>query len=85
MGELVPKGIDGLFLTGGETAVYCCQALGATGIEVISEVTPGIPIGRLVGGPFQGLPIVTKAGAFGDISAITDGVNALKGLREKGV
>lgn len=77
--ELVPQGIDGVFLTGGETAVYCCRALQASGVEVEAEVIPGIPIGRLFGGPFHGLPIVTKAGAFGEIYAIVNGVKALKG------
>ena len=78
--ELVRQGADGLFLTGGETAVSCCRALGATGLEICQEVVPGIPLGRLMGGPCQGLPIVTKAGAFGDTHAITQAVNTLKGL-----
>ncbi|HEY8367691.1 MAG TPA: hypothetical protein VIM86_00065 [Thermodesulfobacteriota bacterium] len=26
---------------------------------------PAIPFGRLIGGEFEGLPIITKAGSFG--------------------
>ena len=80
--ELVKKGADGLFLTGGETAISCCRNLGATGLDICQEVVPGIPLSRLMGGSFQGLPIVTKAGAFGDIHAITCSVNTLKGLKK---
>jgi uncharacterized protein YgbK (DUF1537 family) len=76
---LVERGVDGLFLTGGETAVSCCRALGATGIDLYREVVPGIPAGRLIGGPFAGLPVVTKAGAFGGPGAIADAVDVLKG------
>ena len=77
--ELVARGIDGLFLTGGETAVSCCRALGAIGVEILREVAPGIPLGRILGGKFHGLPIVTKAGAFGDVHAISVSVAALQG------
>lgn len=70
-----------MYLTGGDTAIHCCKALQATGIEVVNEVIPGIPIGRLSGGPFDGLPIVTKAGAFGEIYAIVNGVKALQGQK----
>ena len=77
--ELVEQGVEGLFLTGGETAISCCRTMGATGLEISQEVVPGIPLGRLMGGVAQGLPIVTKAGAFGDKHAITCAVNTLKG------
>ena len=77
--NLVKHGAEGLFMTGGETAINCCRALGASGVEIFAEVVPGIPMGRLIGGEFQGLPIITKAGAFGDLHAITNAIKALKG------
>ncbi|HWR42089.1 four-carbon acid sugar kinase family protein [Sporomusa sp.] len=80
--NLVKLGVDGLFLTGGETAVNCCRALGASGIEIVREVAAGIPLGCLAGGSFAGLPVVTKAGAFGEFDAITKAVGALKGKEE---
>lgn len=77
--ELVHQGIDGLFLTGGEIAVSCCRAMGATGIDIYTETSPGIPMGYLSGGFATGLPVVTKAGGFGSRDAILRGVNILKG------
>ncbi|MBI3989499.1 MAG: four-carbon acid sugar kinase family protein [candidate division NC10 bacterium] len=60
----------GLTLTGGETARAACFALGASGIELVTEVLPGIPAGWLRGGPFEGLLLVTKAGGFGGEDAL---------------
>jgi D-threonate/D-erythronate kinase len=34
------------------------------------DVAPGIPWGTLIGGARPGLPIVTKAGSFGDDDAL---------------
>lgn len=55
-----------LLLTGGETAYSVCRALGVTGIALAGQVEPGLPIGALLGGPFAGLGVITKAGGFGD-------------------
>lgn len=57
--------VGGLFLTGGEVAVWVVRALGAEGIELVKEVEPGIPLVRLLEGPHAGLPMITKAGGFG--------------------
>ena len=62
----------GLALTGGETASLAVRALGAAGIRIAAEIRPGIPGGLLVEGTAAGRPIVTKAGAFGDQSALLD-------------
>ena len=77
--SLVKRGVGVLFLTGGETAISICRALGATGMEVCRELVPGIPLGKLVGGPFQGLPVITKAGAFGDTEAILKAIKTARG------
>jgi len=68
----------GLTLTGGDTAVSCCAALGATALTVFSEVAPGIPLGELRGGDAHGLKVVTKAGAFGAEDALALAVDALQ-------
>lgn len=81
--ELAAGGVAALFLTGGETAISSCRALGASGIEILEEVLPGIPLGQLNGGPFHGLPVITKAGAFGNTHAIIKAVNVLKGYQEQ--
>ena len=55
-----------LLLTGGETAVAVCRALRATGIRLAGELEPGLALGALLDGPRAGLPVITKAGGFGD-------------------
>ena len=86
MGRIVKQLVDlqptGLFLTGGDTAVSVCRALGVHAIEILDEVLPGIPLGQLVGGCCTGLRVVTKAGAFGGDNAIVEAVKVLKGRRE---
>jgi len=42
------------------------RALEASGLRLDGEVEPGVAGGRLLDGPFAGLPLVTKAGGFGD-------------------
>lgn len=69
--------IGGVILTGGDTAKAVCKHLGVTAIELKSELEPGVPISRLVGG--QGLPAVTKAGAFGTKGTLLQALRTLKG------
>ncbi|MDT8902851.1 four-carbon acid sugar kinase family protein [Anaeroselena agilis] len=69
---------SGLVLTGGDIAVAVCLALGATGIRVIREVAPGIPLGELQGGRRDGLKVVTKAGAFGSDDALAAALEVLR-------
>jgi uncharacterized protein YgbK (DUF1537 family) len=42
------------------------RALGAEALRLHDEVQPGMPWGYWVGGIASGMPIVTKAGGFGD-------------------
>ncbi len=62
--------ISGLFVTGGEVAVKIVRALESGGVSLIKELEPGIPLVRLVGGQYEGLPVVTKAGGFGSDGAM---------------
>lgn len=55
-----------ILLTGGDIAAAVCRELGVTAIDLRSEVEPGIPIGLFEAGQVAGLPVVTKAGGFGD-------------------
>jgi uncharacterized protein YgbK (DUF1537 family) len=54
-----------LFLTGGDTADAVLTSAGAKGIRIRGEVITGVVQGTLIGGALDGLPVVTKAGAFG--------------------
>ncbi|HCL80236.1 MAG TPA: hypothetical protein DIC53_09755 [Synergistaceae bacterium] len=75
-------GTGGLFVTGGEVAVEVVRALGGRGVRLVREVEPGIPLVRLLGGPHDGLPVVTKAGGFGGEATMANCVDALL-LNEK--
>ncbi|MDU4960597.1 MAG: four-carbon acid sugar kinase family protein [Sporomusaceae bacterium] len=80
--KLVDEGVEGVFVTGGDTAVSVCHALGAASMEICSEVAPGIPLCRLGSGKYAGLKVVTKAGAFGDIQAVNQAVAAIQNSEE---
>ncbi|MCZ8373985.1 MAG: hypothetical protein O9342_01305 [Beijerinckiaceae bacterium] len=54
-----------LFVSGGETLRGLMGPLGVERIEVIGEWEPGVPVSRLTGGRWAGLPLVSKSGAFG--------------------
>jgi uncharacterized protein YgbK (DUF1537 family) len=58
--------VDGLYLTGGDLAAACLGELAADGLDVADEVVPLAVAGNLVGGPWSGLPVVTKGGLVGD-------------------
>lgn len=75
--EAVP--VSGAFLTGGDTAIGFIRAAEASGSSILTEIAAGIPMMRLIGGPYVGLKIITKAGAFGNENAI---VAAMKKLKE---
>jgi uncharacterized protein YgbK (DUF1537 family) len=54
-----------LFLTGGDTADAVLAANEADGIRILGEVVAGVVQGVIIGGLLDSLPVVTKAGAFG--------------------
>jgi uncharacterized protein YgbK (DUF1537 family) len=58
--------VDGLFTTGGDVTAAVLEELGSHGLEILDEVVPLAVSGSLVGGPWDGLPIVTKGGLVGD-------------------
>ena len=75
LAEAARAGIDRarpgtLVLTGGETAIAVLRALGAGGLRLTGELEPGLAVGTLAGGPFDGLVAITKAGGFGDADAL---------------
>lgn len=74
-----PNEWSGMVLTGGDTAVAVCAAMGVGVLEIIGEVEPGVPFGRLLEGPQAGMPVVTKAGGFGSPKAIANAITFLKG------
>lgn len=58
----------GLIATGGDTVYALLSKLGVHSIRLLDEVEPGVPLGITVGA--VRLPLVTKAGAFGDAQTL---------------
>jgi uncharacterized protein YgbK (DUF1537 family) len=72
--EFKPRAV---ILAGGATARLVCERIGAHGVHLNGELAPGIPFGRLIGGIWDQVPVVTKAGGFGVPSTLLDAVQAL--------
>jgi uncharacterized protein YgbK (DUF1537 family) len=68
--SLIDLRIAALFITGGDTGMLVCKALGAHAIDLRDEIEPGFPWGILDGGMFHDLPVASKAGGFGDTDAL---------------
>ena len=64
--RLQREAFDGVAVTGGETARALCDALGAIAIELIGPPRPGLALGRLSTPRYPALPLLTKAGGFGE-------------------
>ena len=72
LGELLrpcEPAAGGLFLTGGDTAVGVLEAWGTTALGLVEEIDPGVVLSETVGP--RAMPVVTKAGSFGDRGTIT--------------
>lgn len=59
-------------LSGGETAALVLRSLGIKGIRLLASAGPGIPYGTALGGPFDGVSVVTKSGSFGTTQALAE-------------
>ncbi|HEX6547599.1 MAG TPA: four-carbon acid sugar kinase family protein [Candidatus Dormibacteraeota bacterium] len=70
-------GHDALFLSGGATAAGVLANLGGEGLELLGEALPRLPVGRLLGGPHEGLTVCLKAGGFGGPQAIAEAFRQL--------
>jgi len=66
-----------VILTGGDTAQSIINVLGNERIEIEGELLGGIVKGHLIGGNWEGLTIITKAGAFGKEDALEKIVDIL--------
>jgi uncharacterized protein YgbK (DUF1537 family) len=50
--------------------------------SILDEIAPGIPVSLIIGGKYDGVRIVTKAGAFGDENSL---LTALRYLKKAGI
>jgi D-threonate/D-erythronate kinase len=69
--------LDGVILTGGDTAKQFCRQARIQEFILMDEVEAGIPIGRLKGDTT--LYAVTKAGSFGSNAALVKALHYLQG------
>ncbi len=69
--------IGGLIIIGGDTAREVLLSVDARGIVLAAEPLPGVPVGTILGGTLGGVPIATKAGAFGDEQTLVTLFNQL--------
>lgn len=70
--------VGGLVLTGGDTAKDVCRHIGVSGLQLVKEIEPGIPLGKLTAD--KELYTITKAGAFGQEHSLVRAVLELKGV-----
>ncbi len=63
---LARESFDGVAVTGGETAIALWKALGAEGLDLLGAPRPGLALGRLRVPGRPPLPLLTKAGGFGE-------------------
>jgi uncharacterized protein YgbK (DUF1537 family) len=69
--------LGGLVATGGETARAVLTRSGVPGLLIRGEVEPGVPLSATWGA--RQMPVVTKAGAFGDSLTLVRCIDAIRG------
>jgi uncharacterized protein YgbK (DUF1537 family) len=78
--KLDPPGT--LLAAGGETLRGICQALGAESLAVHGRIVPGLPRSMLCGGPWHGVAVVSKSGAFGPPNMLRDLLREHPGIEQ---
>jgi uncharacterized protein YgbK (DUF1537 family) len=89
LGETGAKAVSryafkGLVLTGGDIAYRTCEHLGVQALRILGEVEEGIPLCEIIGGQASGLPVITKAGAFGNPHSLFHAVQKIKNSAIRG-
>ena len=62
--------INGIFFTGGDTAIKAAQCLNVSGTIIRDEILPGIVYGNFIEEQYKNIIVITKAGGFGAEDAI---------------
>lgn len=76
-------GVGGVFACGGEVAAALLEALDVHSLEIEGEVQPLVVTGRVHGGSWDRLPIITKGGMVGDDRAVTAAIGRLHEMHEE--
>ncbi len=61
-----------LTVVGGETYLALCRALGTERLSLDGEFSPGLPVSKLVGGRWDGVPVLSKSGGFGHAATLAN-------------
>ncbi|OHE80154.1 MAG: hypothetical protein A3G75_05660 [Verrucomicrobia bacterium RIFCSPLOWO2_12_FULL_64_8] len=75
---LTARPVEALVATGGDTAMAILDQLGQRVLQVMGELMPGIPFGKLDVGD-RTVWLVTKAGGFGTPTTLGDIIRGLRG------
>ena len=76
--EAHSREIQALYTSGGDITLGVCEALESAGICVLDEIEPFTMYGELIGGPYSGLPIVTKGGLAGRVDTLRNAMSYLQ-------
>ena len=68
--------------TGGETAAMLMARAGIHGIQLVTEVESGVPVGLTLGR--HALPVITKAGSFGSEHTLARCLEYIRAANYKG-
>jgi uncharacterized protein YgbK (DUF1537 family) len=71
--------VGALIVTGGETARAVLVASEITGLRLLREVEPGVPLAVSAGA--RQIPVITKSGSFGSRATLAHCVQVLRGLK----
>jgi uncharacterized protein YgbK (DUF1537 family) len=70
--------IGGIYTSGGDVSEDLCNKIEAVGFDVQDEVIPLAIYSRIIGGVFEGMPIVTKGGLVGNKETLVTCVDYLE-------
>lgn len=70
--------IKGVYVSGGDVTASLTSIMLASGIKLEDEVSPLTAYGHLLGGEYEGLPLVTKGGMIGDKRTLYESIQYLK-------
>lgn len=79
----IDKNISGLFLTGGDIAMKVIKELKLSNYHIAGEIESGVPYGYFSDNDFSGIPIITKAGAFGSKYVLKNSLVFIKNLTKE--
>ncbi|WHH61567.1 four-carbon acid sugar kinase family protein [Petroclostridium sp. X23] len=69
---------QGIFTSGGDVTIAVCKRFHSLGMSLCKEIIPIVAFGKLIGGEFSNLKMVTKGGMIGDKDGMKQCIHYLK-------